>query len=602
MGILSKWFGSSKQEETETTNEIEPEIDVQPLVKEELSLPTDIPSAVRYVVKEKGADYLANRGFLNILNDFQVLKDIPAAKHIIQNMQTYGYMEKIIQSSNWLLDSKSIAAKYSAEFGAKEDIVIYIVQSIGYGLYKQIEAPLFCDKEDVSQSQYNDPASQTINFHPQQNPQPTNSNSKQEEKKLISIEPYNYDPHRDYMNYLYPTLNLLNVYPPSDGVISIESILNTYEYQNSLMDLPCAIGKKENGEILMFDLATSPHLMISGSSGMGVTICFNTIITSLLYKKHPSDLKFVMIDPKKIEFSLYNPLMCHFLAGLPDSDPVMTNMGRVSELILSLSTEMENRLSLFKDAGVRNIKEYNRKFCNRKIRPVKGHGYKPYIVILIDEYDIISSSYGKVIETPLENISRNGRVVGMHLIISVQRAVGSVISAGIKANISSRISFRVTSINESRNILGIGGAERLQRPGDMIYTNGINIQKSRCAFIDTDEINRINDFIGSQQSVYTGAYKLPDMNLQNLYTSNSNDVDMNYLDPFFEDAARLVVFNQSGSTSMIQRKFAIGYNRANRLMDQLEKAGIVGVARGSAPREVLIHDEYSLNIIMASLR
>ena len=365
------------------------------------------------------------------------------------------------------------------------------------------------------------------------------------------------------------------------------------------MELPCAIGKKENGEILMFDLAEAPHLMVSGASGMGVSVFFNTIITSLLYKKHPAEMKLVLIDPKKIEFSLYNPLKYYFLAGLSDSDPIMSDMGRMSEVILSLLRLMENRLELFKDAGVRNIKDYNRKFCQRQLNPVKRHHYLPYIVVMIDEYDVISANYGKVIETPLENISRTGRTVGIHLIISVQRPVGTVISSGIKANISSRIAFRVTSVNESRNILGIGGAEKLQRPGEMIYTNGIDLVNSKCAFIDTEEIDRVNDYIGNQRG-YNIVYELPPYMVD--VNTSTYDVDMAHLDPLFEDAARLVIFEQSCSTSMIQRKFAIGYNRADRLISQLEKAGVVGAALGAKPREVLIHDEYSLNNLLASLR
>ena len=595
MSIFSKWFSSSKQEEPEVSAN-EPRVEANSYVKEELPTPSNLPSAVRYVVNEKGADYLNGRGFINILNDFQVLN--PAAKHIILNMQSNGYIKKISQVSNWNIESKSIATKYSNEFGAKEEIVLYLVQSVGYGLKLSEEIPQYCEKEEASQTQYTDPQSQTINFPPQQkNQQPANYTPPKPTPSKAPVGPYN--PKDDLPNYQYPTLDLLEDNASDPEIISLKSVFESNEFQNTTMELPCAIGKKDNGELLMFDLAEAPHLMVSGASGMGVSVFFNTIITSLLYKKHPAEMKLVMIDPKKIEFSIYDSLKCHFLAGYTHAEPIFADMGRMSEVFSSLYRVMDRRLGLFKDAGVRNIKDYNKRYCLRKLNPVKGHGYMPYIVVMIDEYDIISSNCDKLVALSLENLSMNGRAVGIHLIISVQRPVGSVISAGTKANISTRISFRVTSNNESRNILGIGGAEKLQKPGEMIYTNGIDLYKSKCAFIDTEETERVNDFIRNQQS-YNKVYELPTYNFEE--DSWTDDVDMAHLDPLFEDAARLIVINQSGSTSIIQRKFAIGYNRAGRLMDQLEKAGIVGVARGSTPRDVLIHDEYSLNKVLVSLR
>ena len=594
MSIFSKWFCSRNNEEQKNVIE---EINKR-MHNEVIPDPQNLPEAFRYVVEKWGADCLLNRSLLNILNDFQVLKEIPAAKHILLNMQANGYIEKIGKSSNWSLDSKSIAAKFSNEFGAKEEIVVFLVRSIGYGLKLSEEIPQYCEKNEVSQTQYTDPQSHPIKFPPQQNHrQPANNTPPNPLPSPAPIGPYN--PKDDLPNYQYPTLDLLEDYVSNPEIISLKSVFESKEFQNTTMELPCAIGKKKNGEILMFDLAEAPHLMVSGASGMGVSVFFNTIITSLLYKKHPAEMKLVLIDPKKIEFSLYNPLKYYFLAGLANCDPVISNMGRMSEVILSILRLMENRLELFKEAGVRNIKDYNRKFCSRKLNPVKRHHYMPYMVVMIDEYDVISNNYGKVIETPLENISRTGRTVGIHLMISVQRPVGTVISSGIKANISSRIAFRVTSVNESRNILGIGGAEKLQRPGELIYTNGIDLFKSKCAFIDTEETDRINDFIRNQQG-YNMVYELPTY----IYEEDSwtDDVDMAHLDPLFEDAARLIVINQSGSTALIQRKFAIGYNRASRLMNQLEKAGVVGAAFGSKPREVMIQDEISLNNLLNSLK
>lgn len=604
MSFFSKWFGSNDVEEQKEEisdekvhfKEDEHE-DVQPD-------PKNLPDALRYVVDKWGVMYLQNSSLLNILNDFQVLKDMPAAKHIIRNMQANGYIEKISGIKNWELESKSISTKYSNEFGAKEDIVLYLVKCLGYGLQIHNYKPIFEEKVEKAQNQFTDPSTQPIKFRsPNNNQQPVKNNSSSSPRPPIESQPTlqsPYDPKGDLEFYQYPTIDLLDDIS-SNNIISIKSVLNSSVFQSSTMELPCAIGKKENGEILLFDLVEAPHLMVSGASGMGISVFFNTIITSLLFKKHPAELKFIMMDPKKIEFSLYNPLKYHFLAGLSDNDPVMSDMGRMSELVLSLSREMEKRLDLFKDAGVRTIKEYNRKFCERKLNPGKGHKYLPYLVVLIDEYDVISSFYGKILDTPLESISRTGRSVGMHLIISVQRPVGTVISAGIKANIASRISFRVTSINESRNILGRGGAEKLQGPGDMIYTNGIDLFKSKCALIDLAEIGRINQHISSQKG-YLTPYELPNPEGEDSADDYLSDVDMTHLDPLFEDAARLIVFNQSGSTALVQRKFAIGYNRAGRLMDQLEKAGIVGAAMGSKPREVLVYDEISLNNIINSLR
>jgi len=535
--------------------------------------PVTLPEAIRYVVDKWGKDYLLDRGFINVLNDFKVLNDIPAAKHIITNMQTNGYIEKMSLVKNWELESKGISIKYADEFGAREDIVGYIVKCIGYGLHFSDEKPEYAESSTPIE---------TPNNNAPTPPQPAGP----------------YDPKLDLEHYKYPTLDLLDDHSRTD-IVSIGSILQSMEFQNTTMELPCAIGQKEDGSLLMFDLAEAPHLMISGASGMGVSVCFNAIITSLLYKKHPAEMKFVLIDPKKIEFSLYSPLKNYFLAALPNNEAVITDMGEAYRTLRSVEKLMNVRLDLFKEAAVRDVKSYNRKYCEHKIPPRNGHGFMPYLVVVIDEYDELIRYSGKGIETFLESIARMGRATGIHLVISVQRPVASVISAGIKANMPSRISFRVTSANDSRNILGISGAERLQRPGEMIYTNGIEVFKSKCAYTDIQEIERINDYICNQQG-YNISFELPDPDY--VYEDPWPDVDMTHLDPLFEDAARLIVINQSASTSFIQRKFAIGYNRAGRLMAQLEKAGVVGAAMGAKPQEVLIQDEFSLNNLLSSLR
>lgn len=545
-----------------------------PLVEDN---PDTLPETLRYVVDRWGKDYLLDRGVINVLNDFKVLKDIPAAKHIITNLQAKGYMEKITLSKNWELESKNISLKYTDEYGTRADIVEYVVQSIGYGLNYLSSIPLLKKANSI--------------------PIDANNNEKITVVEIGPLE--NYDPKKDLESYKYPSIDLADDNVTDKNIIIIKSVLQTSEFQNASMELPCAIGKKEDGSLLMFDLVNAPHLMISGASGMGVSVCFNTIITSLIYKKHPAEMKFVLIDPKKIEFSLYSPLKYFFLASLPDNDAVITDMGEAYRTLRAVEKLMNVRLELFKEAAVRNIKSYNRKFCERKIIPRNGHGFMPYFVVVIDEYDELIRSSGRGIEIFLDSISRMGRTTGIHLIISVQRPVSTVISAGIKANMPSRISFRVTSANDSRNILGISGAEKLQKPGEMIYTNGIDVFKSKCAYIDIQAIERINDFISNQQN-YGMVYELPDPDYVEVGPW-AGDVDMQHLDPLFEDAARLLIREQTVSTSLIQRKFVIGYNRASRLFDQLEKAGIVGPPMGSKPRDVLIHDENSLNKILARL-
>lgn len=605
MSFLSKLFGSKKKEEelagsNETLSQAIEELDdpaTQVVEFKETSNPgnsrkvennpENLPEAIRYVVDKWGKDYLRNRGFINVLNDFNVLKDIPAAKHIITNMQTNGYIEKILLVKNWKLESKSISQKYADEFGAKEDIIEYIVKSIGYGLQLSEEKPVYVE--------FNNSVKEPANINPPLNNPQTHHQQPQ------TMAPY--DPQLELPNYRYPTLSLLQNYDANfskdSGVFPIADVLNTSDFFNNKMELPCAIGFKDDGSLLIFDLANAPHLMISGASGMGVSVCFNTIITSLLYKRHPAEMKFVLIDPKKIEFSLYSPLKYLFLASLPDNDAVITDMGEAYRTLRAVEKLMNVRLELFKEAAVRDIKSYNRKFCERKIIPRNGHGFMPNLVVFIDEYDEVIRTSGKGIEPYLESITRMGRATGIHLIISVLRPVAAVLSTGIKANIPSRISFRVTSANDSRNILGINGAEKLQKPGEMIYTNGIDVIKTRCAYINSQEIERINDFISNQQN-YGMAYELPDPDY-NALAPWAGDVDMKHLDPLFEDAARLVIREHTVSTSLIQRKFVIGYNRAGRLFDQLEKAGIVGPPMGSKPRDVLIHDENSLNKILARL-
>ena len=389
------------------------------------------------------------------------------------------------------------------------------------------------------------------------------------------------------------------------SIVSMESILNSKKFQESQMELPCAVGKTITNEVFMFDLAKAPHLLVAGATGQGKSVGLNAIVTSLLYKKHPAELKIVLVDPKKVEFSIYNPLINHFLAKVPDedADPIITDVTKVVRTLNSLCKLMDTRYDLLKEVGARNIKEYNKKFIDRKIPPRGGHGFMPYIVVIIDEFGDLIMTAGKEIELPIARIAQLARAVGIHMVIATQRPTTTIITGNIKANFPARIAFKVSAGIDSKTILDRTGAQQLIGKGDMLYLGGAEPIRVQCAFVDTPEVERINEFIAAQQS-YNMPFELPEPDTpeSDMGDGGSADVDMQHLDPLFEDAARLIVLNQSGSTSLIQRKFAIGYNRAGRLMDQLEKAGVVGAAMGSKPREVMIQDEMSLNNLLNSLR
>lgn len=387
------------------------------------------------------------------------------------------------------------------------------------------------------------------------------------------------------------------------NIVSMESILNSKKFQESQMELPCAIGKTITNEVFMFDLAKIPHLLVAGATGQGKSVGLNAIITSLLYKKHPAELKIVLIDPKKVEFSIYGPIANHFLAKVPDeeAEPIITDVTKVVRTLNSLCKEMDTRYDLLKAAGARNVKEYNKKFISRQLNPENGHRFMPYIVVVIDEFGDLIMTAGKEIELPIARIAQLARAVGIHMIIATQRPTTTIITGNIKANFPGRIAFKVSAMIDSKTILDRPGANQLIGRGDMLFLNGNEPVRVQCAFVDTPEVERINMFIAQQQG-YVTPFELPEPDMGDGDVSAANDVDMQHLDPLFEDTARLIVTSQSGSTSLIQRKFSIGYNRAGRIMDQMEKAGIVGAASGSKPREVLIQDEVSLNNLLSNYR
>ena len=369
------------------------------------------------------------------------------------------------------------------------------------------------------------------------------------------------------------------------------------------MELPCAMGKTITNEVFMFDLTKAPHLLVAGATGQGKSVGLNAILTSLLYKKHPAEMKIVLVDPKMVEFSVYKTIERHFLAALPEEaeNPIITDTSKVVRTLNSLCVEMDARYELLMAAGERNIKDYNKKFKERRLNPEKGHRYMPYIVVVIDEYGDLIMTAGKEIELPIARIAQKARAVGIHMIIATQRPTTNIITGTIKANFPGRIAFKVSQGIDSKTILDRMGANQLIGRGDMLYLQGNDPIRVQCAFVDTPEVVDINNFISSQQG-YGGPYELPEPKMEDSeFGGESRDVDMSHLDPMFEDAARLVVSSQSGSTSLIQRKFSIGYNRAGRLMDQLEKAGVVGAAIGSKPREVLIQDEMTLQSLINTL-
>ncbi|WP_424963619.1 DNA translocase FtsK 4TM domain-containing protein [Ekhidna sp.] len=398
---------------------------------------------------------------------------------------------------------------------------------------------------------------------------------------------------------------------PGKGTIGIEvpnknremvdarSVITTSKFMESKMELPVVLGKTISNEVFVTDLSKMPHLLMAGATGQGKSVGLNIMLTSLLYKKHPSQLKFVLVDPKKVELTLFNKIEKHFLAKLPDSEePIITDTSKVVNTLNSLCIEMDNRYDLLKSAACRNLKEYNKKFTERKLNPNKGHRFLPYIVLVIDELADLMMTAGKEIETPIARLAQLARAIGIHLIVATQRPSVNVITGIIKANFPARLSFRVTSKIDSRTILDAGGADQLIGMGDMLLSMGSDMTRLQCAFVDTPEVERICDFIGDQRG-YDDAYLLPEYAGEE--ESGIGEVDLSDRDALFADAARLIVMHQQGSTSLIQRKMKLGYNRAGRLIDQLEAAGIVGPFEGSKAREVLIPDEHSLEQLLSEI-
>ena len=383
-------------------------------------------------------------------------------------------------------------------------------------------------------------------------------------------------------------------------MVSMRSILATEKFQNTTMDLPIALGKTISNEVYIADLAKMPHLLVAGATGQGKSVGINSILVSLLYSKHPSQLKFVLVDPKKVELTLFKKIERHFLAKLPDeADAIITDTKKVINTLNSLCIEMDQRYDLLKDAQVRNLKEYNIKFINRKLVPTDGHRFLPFIVLIVDEFADLMMTAGKEVETPIARLAQLARAVGIHLVIATQRPSVNIITGTIKANFPARLAFRVLSKIDSRTILDAGGADQLIGRGDMLLSTGNDLIRLQCAFVDTPEVERVSDFIGNQRG-YPSAFMLPEF-VGEGGESTAKEFDASDRDPLFEEAARLIVMHQQGSTSLIQRKLKLGYNRAGRIIDQLEAAGVVGPFEGSKAREVLLPDDYALEQFITNI-
>lgn len=384
-------------------------------------------------------------------------------------------------------------------------------------------------------------------------------------------------------------------------IVSMHGVINSRKFSETKYELPIALGKTITNEVFMVDLCKMPHVLVAGATGQGKSVGLNAMITSLLYKKHPAELKFVLVDPKMVEFNIYSAIEKHFLAKLPDdSKAIVTDFTKVIQTLNSLTREMDDRYNLLMMANVRNIKEYNTKFISRHLNPEKGHKFLPYIVVVIDEFGDLIMTAGKEIEMPIARIAQKARAVGIHMIIATQRPTTNIITGTIKANFPARVAFRVISVTDSRTILDASGANQLIGRGDLLFSQGSDLVRVQCAFVDTPEVVNINNFISNQRG-YPTAFYLPEATTEGS-SAGGPGADIGERDPMFEEAARLIVIHQQGSTSLIQRKFSIGYNRAGRIVDQLEAAGIIGPSEGSKARQVLVDDEYQLENLLDRIK
>jgi S-DNA-T family DNA segregation ATPase FtsK/SpoIIIE len=430
--------------------------------------------------------------------------------------------------------------------------------------------------------------------------QPKESSTASIMQAIEDLPPY--DPKSALEHYLFPYCELLaeDNHQENPASIGIRQLFSSEDYLQAQMELPCAVGLTDLDKPFIFDLALLPHLLLSGTTGSGKSTALEVIMTSLLFKKHPEELKFVLIDTKQVELNFYKSLEQHFLATLPDGNPIVSDSKEAAQVLNALCMEMNQRLKLLRLAQVKDIKAYNKKFCDRKLNPEQGHYYLPYLVVIIDELAGLMMSEGKAVEDSLLQLSQMARPAGIHLVMATGRPSTDILTSSIKANIPGRASFKMVSKRDSMVILDRPGAERLSAVGEMFFLEGTDLTRVRCAYISTEEIVAINEFIAAQAGYHPFSYWLPDSSTNDIEAEDTIVPEM--LDPLFREAAELIVATQQGSTSLIQRKYAIGYNRSGRLMDQLERWGIVGPAKGSAPREVLVKDLQELNRLLATIQ
>ncbi len=638
------------------------------------------------MASERGLDYLCQRGFINMLDDYHLFKGLPALKNVLITMQSEGYIQKLVSAKSWEFDSASILHQYVNAYGTREEIVAFVVKSFGYGLNHSMTVPTFGEAGKASFSQ-----KQEIEEQPVTQIKYDLSSDLINYKDLLDT-PIN--PKEPFTCYRYPTPNLLKQYEndsrpnidedelktnkyqiikvlnsfgigireirsfagptitlyeltPAEGVriskirnlqegivlslaalgiriiapipgrgtfgievpnknpsiVSMRSILDSKKFQESKMELPVALGKTVTNEVFMVDLAKIPHLLVAGI-GQSMSVSLNVIITSLLYKKHPNELKLVLVDPKKVEFWIYAPIADHFMASVDDSEGIITETKHATYTLKSLCKLMEHRYDMLKMVKARNIYEYNLKYVNHRLNPAEGHGYMPYIMLIINEFGELIMEVGKEIELLITHIAQLGHTVGIHMVIATSRPTSNIITENMKANFPGRMAFRMSVWRDSMTILDRPDAYQLLSHGDMLFLNGRELTRVQCAYIDTPEVETVNDYINRQPGP-TAPMDLPDPFYEESVLDCGGGGMMeggSKLDPIIEEAARSIVLTQQGSLSMIQRRFSIGYNRAGRLMDQLEKIGVIGPAQGSNPRDVLVPDENSLNNLFLKLK
>ena len=692
MGFIRKWFHLKKyrdhrQEHGEIVSS-DTKGKSETGSKNSSVIPTSLPEAIRFVVSERGCDYLCQRGFINILDDYHLLKDLPALKNVLLSMQTEGYIQKLVSAKSWDIVSANILHQFINAYGTREDFVEYVVKSFEYGLGHTNTMPTFVGTGKTTLSE-----KQRIEETPVTQVEYDYSSS-----PLIGEDPLNMpiNPKEPFIRYQYPTIDLLKHYEndgklyideseqlanknqivkvlnsfgvqireikatvgptitlyeiiPAEGVriskirnlqddialslaamgirivapipgkgtvgievpnatpsiVSMRSILDSTKFQESKMELPIAVGKTVNDEVFMVDLAKIPHLLVAGAPSMSISSCLHAIITSLLYKKHPNELKLVLIDPKKAEFSVYSPIANHFMAYVDDDDEVVvTDVTKAVRTLESLCVLMDHRYDLLKLAKAHNVKEYNQKYVNHQLSSAHGHKYMPYIVVIIDEFGDLIIAAGKEIELPMTRIAQLARAVGIHLVISTQRITSGIITGNIKAYFPGRMAFRVATMRHSIIILDRPGACQLLGRGDMLFLNGYEPIRVQCAFIDTPEVETVNEYISKQIGPAVPLNLSNPISKESMFDGAASGImdGGSILDPLFEEAALSVVLSQQGSTTMIQRRYSIGFNRAERLMNQLEKFGVVGHEQRSRTREVLIPDENSLNCLFLTLK